>query len=104
MSDWTDVGAREAVDADNPLAASLGDVRVGVFEVDGELQAVEDVCPHAYALLTQGFQDGDEVECPLHNAVFCLKDGRHRRGEPCRDLRVYPVRVVEGRIQLARPD
>lgn len=102
MSDWTDVGAREAVDADNPLAADVGETKVGIFEIDGELHAVEDVCPHAYALLTQGFQDGDEVECPLHNAVFCLKDGRHLRGEPCRDLHVYPVRVVDGRIQVAR--
>lgn len=103
MSDWTDVGARDKVDADNPLAASLGEVKVGVFEVDGELHAVEDVCPHAYALLTQGFQDGVEVECPLHNAVFCLQDGRHLRGEPCRDLHVYPVRVVDGRIQVRPP-
>lgn len=104
MNDWTDVGAREQVNADCPLATSLGERKVGVFEVDGELRAVEDVCPHAYALLTQGFQDGQEVECPLHNAVFCLHDGRHLRGEPCRDLHVFPVRVVDGRIQLRAPE
>jgi 3-phenylpropionate/trans-cinnamate dioxygenase ferredoxin reductase subunit len=100
MNDWIDAGARDQVDADTPLAASLGAVKVGIFEVDGALHAVEDVCPHAYALLTQGFQDGAEVECPLHNAVFCLKDGKHLRGEPCRDLHLFPVRVLDGRIQI----
>ena len=104
MSDWTDVGARDQVSADNPLATHLGDSKVGIFEVDGELRAVEDVCPHAYALLTQGFQDGQEVECPLHNAVFCLHDGKHLRGEPCRDLHVFPIRVVDGRIHLRQPE
>ena len=100
MSDWTAVGDREQVDADNPFAASVGELKVGIYEVEGELHAIEDVCPHAYALLTQGFADGCEIECPLHNAVFDVTSGKHLRGEPCRDVKTFPVRVVEGRIEI----
>ena len=100
MSEWANVGSRDQVEPDNPLAAKVGELAVGIYEVDGELHAVEDVCPHAAAMLTQGFTDGCEVECPLHNAVFDVTSGKHLRGEPCRDIKTFPVRVVEGRIEV----
>ncbi len=100
MSSWTAVGKRESVDADNPLGAAIGEMRIGVYEVDGALHAIEDICPHAYALLTQGFVDGCEIECPLHNAVFDVRTGKHLRGEPCRDVKTFPVRVVDGTIEV----
>lgn len=100
MSAWTDVGERSQVSPDNPLAATVGDTKIGVYDVDGGLHAVEDLCPHAFALLTQGFADGCEVECPLHNAVFDVTSGRHLRGEPCRNLKTYPIRITAGRIEV----
>jgi nitrite reductase/ring-hydroxylating ferredoxin subunit len=100
MSEWTNVGSREQVAPDSPLAAKAGEQAVGIYEVEGELYAVEDTCPHAGAMLTQGFTDGCEVECPLHNAVFDVTTGKHLRGEPCRDIKTFAVRVVDGRIEV----
>ncbi len=101
MSAWTDVGARDQVDADNPLGVSVGETKIGIYEVDGALYAIDDVCPHAYAILTQGFADGCEIECPLHNAVFDVTTGKHLRGEPCSDVRTWPIRITDGgRIEL----
>jgi len=100
MSTWTEVGERSRVDPDAPLGVTLGETRIGIYEVDGTLYAVEDVCPHAFALLTQGFPDGCEIECPLHNAVFDVTSGKHLRGEPCRDLKTFPIRIEAGRIEV----
>jgi nitrite reductase/ring-hydroxylating ferredoxin subunit len=100
MSDWIQVGDREQVEPDNPLAATAAGTAIGIYDVDGELHAVEDICPHAMAHLTQGFTDGCEVECPLHNAVFDVTTGKHLRGEPCRDIKTFPVRVVDARIEV----
>ena len=100
MSEWTAVGTRDQVEPDNPLAAKVGELAVGIYDVDGELHAVEDTCPHAQAMLTQGFTEGCEVECPLHNAVFDVTSGKHLRGEPCRDIKTFPVRLVDGRIEV----
>lgn len=100
MSEWTSVGDRDRVDADNPLAAVVGATPIGIYEVDGELHAIEDICPHAAANLTQGFVDGAEIECPLHNAVFDVRTGKHLRGEPCRDVRTFAIRVVDNRIEV----
>ena len=100
MSEWTAVGDRDQVDPDTPLGVKLGEVDVGVYDVDGELHAIENICPHAHAHLTEGFPDGCEIECPLHNAVFDVKTGKHLRGEPCRDVKTFAVRVVDNRIEL----
>ncbi len=100
MDSWITVGARGQVEQDQPLSASLGSIRIGVYEVDGNLHVIEDVCPHAAAMLTQGFVDGCEVECPLHNAVFDVTSGKHLRGEPCRDVKTFPVRVEGQDIQV----
>ena len=100
MSDWTPVGQRGEVEADAPLGVTVGTQKVGIYDVDGTLYAAEDICPHAAARLTQGFVEGREVECPLHNAVFDVSSGKHLRGEPCRDLKTFPVRVVGEEIQI----
>jgi 3-phenylpropionate/trans-cinnamate dioxygenase ferredoxin component len=100
MSNWTDVGERSAIEADMPLATTVGELAIGVYEVDGKLHAIEDICPHAHAHLTQGFADGCEIECPLHNAVFDITTGKHLRGEPCRDVKTFPVRVTGARIEV----
>ena len=101
MIEWTTVGTRDQVESDCPLGTSVGEQAVGIYEVNGQLHAMEDLCPHAGAVLTQGFAEGCEIECPLHNAVFDVTNGKHLRGEPCRDLKTFPVRVVEGRIEVS---
>jgi len=100
MSDWTAVGQRDQVEPDAPLGVTVGTQKIGIYDVRGTLHAAEDICPHAAALLTHGFAEGCEVECPLHNAVFDVSTGKHLRGEPCRDLKTFPVRVVGQEIQI----
>ena len=100
MDSWITVGTRDQVEPDQPLGASAGETKVGVYEVDGNLHVIEDVCPHAAASLTQGFVDGCEVECPLHNAVFDVTSGKHLRGEPCGDVKTFAVRLAGQEIQV----
>jgi 3-phenylpropionate/trans-cinnamate dioxygenase ferredoxin subunit len=98
MSSWHVVGRRQDVDEDQPLSAKIGDQEVGVYLVDGRLYALEDVCPHAYALLSQGFIDGDTIECPLHQAIFSIPTGRCEEGPSPRDVKVYAVKEENGDI------
>ncbi len=41
--------------------------------VDENYFAIENVCPHAYALLTEGFIEDQTVECPLHEAILTFR-------------------------------
>jgi len=98
--EWHDVAAIEAVTEDMPLAVKVGDREFGIYAVNGTHYALEDVCPHAYALLSQGFVDGDEVECPLHGAKFHIPTGRCTKEPGGRDLACFAIRSEGGRLYV----
>ena len=100
--EWCRAGRISALTEDRPLAVDLYGASVGVFLVNGEIRAVENVCPHAYALLSQGFVEGDTVECPLHGAIFQLSTGKCLAGPSDRDIAVFDVKI-EGEDIFLRP-
>jgi 3-phenylpropionate/trans-cinnamate dioxygenase ferredoxin subunit len=80
-----------------------GDRPVAVFQVDGELLAVDDTCTHQDASLADGWLDGYLVECPLHASRFDLRTGRPD-GPPAKTpLRTYPVSVEQGVVYVHTP-
>ncbi len=95
---WHDVGAAADLGEDQPISAKVGDVEIGVFMLNGTVHAIEDVCPHAYALLSQGFIEGTQIECPLHGAMFDIATGKCTREPGGRDLKVYAAKSEGGRI------
>lgn len=96
--EWHDVSEFGDVADDEPLAVKIDGHEVGVFLVGGTLYAIEDVCPHAYALLSQGFVEGGEVECSLHGATFHIPTGKCLKEPADRDLATYAVKVESNRI------
>jgi nitrite reductase/ring-hydroxylating ferredoxin subunit len=95
---WTDVGPAEDVTEDMPLPATVEGKSVGVYLLNGKYYALEDVCPHADALLSQGFVEGEEIECPLHGARFHIPTGKCTREPGGRDLACYQARREGDRI------
>ncbi len=98
MAQWHDVAAAGDVAEDTPLAVKVGEREIGIYALNGSYYALEDVCPHAYALLSQGFVDGEEIECPLHGAKFHIPTGKCTKEPADRDLAKYEVRVEGGRL------
>lgn len=97
---WHDVAAFADLDPDFPLGVELGSEKIGLY-VDGDaVFAMEDVCPHAYALLSQGFRENGVIECPLHAAQFDIRNGKCLNEIGGRDLRCFPTRVVNGRVTI----
>lgn len=88
----------DELNADEPFSFKHEDKEIGVFFVEGNYFAIEDVCPHAYALLTQGFIEGRTVECPLHEAIFDIPTGKLESGPGCRNLKTYEVKVENDEV------
>lgn len=95
---WHPVGAAADITEDQPLAVLLEDKQVGVFRLGDRLYALEDICPHAYALLSSGFIDGETIECPLHQACFHIPTGKCTSPPAERDLATYPVKIEGDRV------
>lgn len=102
MSDqWHQVALLHEIDEDQPLSVQINGATIGIFKLDEQFYAIEDICPHAYALLSQGFIDGDQVECPLHEAVFHIPSGKCLKAPGERDLKTYPVRIEGNHLLIA---
>lgn len=85
-----------------PDSAKLipGDEPVALFYLRGELYACSARCPHAGALLHDGFVAGTIVTCPWHGWSFDLSPGPDA---PKDGLVRYAVRVVDGEILVELP-
>lgn len=97
---WSPICHISQVQADFPFAGNIDGREIGIYLVEGEYYALEDICPHAYALLSQEFVEDGKVECPLHEAVFDIRTGRCLREPGERDLKRYPLRIVDNQIQI----
>ncbi len=49
---------------------------VGVYNVDGQIHAIDDLCPHVAERLSQGHLDGCVVTCPGHGWRFDVRTGK----------------------------
>jgi 3-phenylpropionate/trans-cinnamate dioxygenase ferredoxin subunit len=105
MSEAVNVGSVDDIPEGEALVVDAAETGTGediaVFHAeDGNFYALDDECTHETASLAEGWIEGTEVECPVHAAKFCLKDGAALCLPATRDARTHKVEVVDGRILL----
>ena len=97
---WQDIGAVEALPSGQYLEALLDEADVAVFNVGGQLHAIENVCTHDGGRLSGGRLEGRQIICPRHGARFDVTTGSACTPPAYEDVHVFPVRVQDGRIQV----
>jgi len=71
---------------------------LAVYVFEGEYYVTDNLCTHGMAMLTDGYQDGDEVECPFHGGAFSIKSGEPT-SFPCQiPVKTYPVTIEDGNV------
>ena len=65
------------------------------------VHALDDICTHAYARLSQGRLRGTRLICPLHGASFDVRDGRVLGAPATRPLATHALRVIGDRIEVS---
>jgi len=86
------------------IAAPVAGREVALFLQDGVVYATDILCTHGDARLCDGFLEGHEIECPYHQGRFDIRTGA-ATGAPCTEpIRIWPVKVEEGRVWLRLPD
>jgi 3-phenylpropionate/trans-cinnamate dioxygenase ferredoxin component len=90
----------------------LGDCAARRIEVDGEpvalarigdeVFAIGDICSHGQVSLSEGqlWCDERELECGKHGSAFDLRTGEPITLPATQPVKVYPVRVVEGWVEV----
>lgn len=73
---------------------------------NGMFLAVDDVCSHAEASLSEGEVDTDDetIECPRHGSVFDLSTGQPRSLPATLPVLSFPVKVEGDTIMIELED
>jgi nitrite reductase/ring-hydroxylating ferredoxin subunit len=103
-SQWRPLATLNDVPSGEMSSHDVGDIHIALYNIDGTIFATDNVCTHAYALLTDGWLDNNIIECPLHGGQFDVRTGKAVCSPAESDLRTYPVRVVEGQIEVLLPN
>ena len=97
---WIKVAAASDVPEDGTLLVSLGAAPVCLYNLGGKIFATHDTCTHGQASLADGFIEGEEIECPLHQGKFHIPSGK-ATGAPCTEaIRSYAVKIENGSVLL----
>ena len=100
MAEYVKVAKTSEIDDKCAKCVDVGGKSIALFNLGGEFFAIDELCTHEEAPLSEGFVEGDELECPWHAARFNIKTGKVLCEPAYEDLATYKVRVVGDDIEV----
>ncbi len=97
--DWIRVAPRDELPPGSSVGVETDLGFVGVYNVDGEFFAIDDLCPHVAERLSLGRVDGCVVTCPAHGWRFDVRTGKSPDFDGIEVAR-FEVTVQEGVVYL----
>ncbi|WP_332740234.1 non-heme iron oxygenase ferredoxin subunit [Hydrogenophaga sp.] len=98
--EWLDASDEADVPEDDVIGVQVAGRDIALYKVDGSVFATDNTCTHGQARLCDGFLEGHEIECPLHQGRFDIRDGSATCAPATDALRCHPVRIEGGRVLL----
>lgn len=98
MQGWVRVCGRAELLPGEWRVAYDGDTAIAVFNIDGALYAIEDVCTHDGGELAGGPVEGFEVECLRHGARFDVRTGAALCPPAYTPTVVFPVKLEDDAV------
>lgn len=97
---WVKVAKEGDLSDGDMMAVAVDDLQIALYKVDGVLYATDNICTHAYAMLTDGWLESCIIECPLHGGQFDISTGAALCDPLEKDIRTYKVRRVDDDIEI----
>ncbi|WP_342133206.1 non-heme iron oxygenase ferredoxin subunit [Hydrogenophaga sp. OTU3427] len=97
---WTDVIGADELPTDDVIGVLVAGRDIALYTAGDAVYATDNICTHGHARLCDGFLDGHEIECPLHQGKFDVRDGTPTCAPVTEGLRSYPVKIENMRVML----
>jgi nitrite reductase/ring-hydroxylating ferredoxin subunit len=96
---WVEAATEEEFASTDRKRVDLGGMKkYGLFKIEGSFYAVSAFCTHAQVEMLEGDLDGFELSCPMHGAIFDVRDGEVLAPPAYRALQTFETRVENGKI------
>jgi 3-phenylpropionate/trans-cinnamate dioxygenase ferredoxin subunit len=101
--DFIEIASQDDLPPGERLFLEIDGENIVILNIAGLLYAIGDVCSHDNGPLGEGELDGNEIVCPRHGARFDIRNGKVTALPAVEDIPAYPVRVVNGSIEVGIP-
>jgi nitrite reductase/ring-hydroxylating ferredoxin subunit len=99
MPDWIAIAHVDECPPGTAIERVAGDRMVALVNVDGQLHAIDGLCPHQGGPLGTGKLCGTVLTCPWHGWQFDVVTGRHQISPTvCQEL--FDVREQGGMVEV----
>ena len=100
MTSSIELCSADDVPEGSALRVEAGALTLAVFNVEGAFYVTDDNCTHGPGSLSEGYIEGDVVECNFHNGQFNIRTGAVV-SPPCMvPIKTYPARVENGKVVI----
>ncbi len=104
MSEFVKVATVDEIPLGGSILVEVDYVRVALFNLEGEIYAIEDVCTHDGGPLVEGrVLNGCEVMCPRHGARFDIRTGEALSFPAFEATNAYVVMVEGNDVLIEQP-
>jgi 3-phenylpropionate/trans-cinnamate dioxygenase ferredoxin subunit len=101
--EYIPVGEAKDYPSGERLFVEIDGEPIVIFNIAGKFFAIADLCSHDNGPLGDGELEDLEIICPRHGARFDVTNGRALALPAVVDIPSYPVRVVDGQIEVGLP-
>jgi nitrite reductase/ring-hydroxylating ferredoxin subunit len=100
MAEKVELCAADDVLEGAALKVEARGLTLAVFNVAGQYHVMDDLCTHGPGSLSEGYIEGDVVECNFHNGQFNIRTGEVV-SPPCMiPMKTYPAAVENGKVVI----
>lgn len=101
--DFLEIGPASELPNGERLFIEVEGKSIVIFNIAGQFFAIADICTHDDGPLGDGDLEGYNIVCPRHGGEFDVRTGKAVQLPVVVDVPAYPVKVVDGIIQIGIP-
>ena len=101
--EYFDIGPAAELPPGERLFVEIEGRSIVIFNIAGAFFSIADVCSHDDGPVGEGDLHDFAITCPRHGAEFDVRTGKVLQMPAVVDIPAYPVRELNGMIQLGLP-
>jgi 3-phenylpropionate/trans-cinnamate dioxygenase ferredoxin subunit len=100
MARFVEVAKKSQIPEGGVIGVEVEGKTIALVNLNGEIYALDDTCPHEFGPLSEGEVEGEEITCPWHHSRFNIVTGRVTRDPAEKDIATYRVRAVGDAVEV----
>lgn len=100
MSRFVQVATKSQIPPNGAIGVEVEGKSIALVNLNGEIFALDDSCPHEAGPLSDGEIVGEEITCPWHHSRFDIRTGRVTMDPAEENVATYKVRLVGDAVEV----